>query len=252
MPVEKFRDYCDRVLSHIPRATERERQEIREELLDHLLEHRDMLVDHGTDILEAEKQAIEAMGNAGEIGRLWNDQLSPVWLWVGRICKTACILLVVCSLQMAVYTFGGVIDNLYIRNAVPVDEGSHRIQGYEPFWTQELDIREPFGEHIIRLYRAELLSDKAKQGLYYLKVYMVSYPQNPFHYALNSDIMSNYILCGEERSWGGSSGGGGTGYSEWEGVFQVTKGQRTADITMDYAGESFAVELTLDWGGVAE
>ena len=68
-----FRDFCDGVLGAIPRATGRERDEIRAELLDHLSDHRDLLMEYGMEELEAERRAIEAMGDPEEIGRAWNE-----------------------------------------------------------------------------------------------------------------------------------------------------------------------------------
>ncbi len=68
-PMVTFKEFCDGVLGSIPRATGREKDDIRDELLDHLMEHRDMLVEHGVESGEAERRAIEAMGDPTEMAR---------------------------------------------------------------------------------------------------------------------------------------------------------------------------------------
>ena len=87
--MEQIKTFCDDVLSGIPRATPRERADIRDELLDHLLEHKDVLMSYGLEEAEAEKRAVEAMGDAEGIGKAWNEKLSPFWLWLGRVCMCA-------------------------------------------------------------------------------------------------------------------------------------------------------------------
>ena len=79
--MERINNFCDSVLGCIPRATRREKDDIRDELLDHLLEHKDVLIGYGLEEAEAEKRAVEAMGDAEGIGKAWNEKLSPVWLW---------------------------------------------------------------------------------------------------------------------------------------------------------------------------
>ena len=93
-PMKKFDLFCDSVLSCIPRATKRERADIREELLDHLESHKEVLLGYGVEEEQAEREAVEAMGDAGKIGAAWNAMLSPFWLWLGRICAACCVLLV--------------------------------------------------------------------------------------------------------------------------------------------------------------
>ena len=242
--------FCDAVLAYIPRATPQEQEEIRRELRSHLEDHRDMLLEHGADEPEANVKAIEAMGPAEEIGRAWNKQLSPIWLWIGRICKVAFILLMLCAILPAVDRFGGVWDNFQARTEVPGSSASAVAPGYQMFWEQELDIRQEFGEHIIRLYRVELGTiPQDENGEYYLQLYTVSYPKNPFHNALKVDILALGLLC-NGTEWGGSGGGGSDlGFVRWRAGMFIEKDTPVVEVKLEHMGNRFYAEIPLDWGG---
>ena len=62
-------EFCQAVLAHIPRVTAAEREAIRQELLEHLADHREALEAGGMDAAAAGERAVAAMGDAGEIGR---------------------------------------------------------------------------------------------------------------------------------------------------------------------------------------
>ena len=245
--MDEFTRFYDSVLSYIPRATPKEQDEIRQELQDHLEDHRDLLLDYGVSELEARKRAVESMGDAEEIGRAWNSHLSPFWLWVGKLSKALCILLIVCMILPFCIRITDIWDNLSVRGSASPDT-AHSLDS-TVFWSQELDIRQDFGEHVIRLYRVELA--KAR-GQHYVQIHMVSYPKNPLHYAMDCDILMTSIRCNAEQPRSGSGGGGsGVGYATWSANFAVDKGLELAEITLEHRGHSFYAALPLDWEGAS-
>ena len=248
MAMDVHNEFCDAVLAYIPRATPQEQEEIHRELCSHLEDHRDMLLEHGADETEAKVKAVEAMGPAEEIGRAWNKQLSPVWLWIGRICKVAFVFVMLCAIMPAADQISGVWENLQVRTEVP--ESSRGPSGYQVFWEQELDIRQEFGEHIIRLHRVELGTiPQDENGEYYLQLYTVSYPKNPFHNALKVDILGLGLLC-NGIEWGGSGGGGSDlGFVRWRAGMLIEKDTPVVEVKLEHMGNRFYAEIPLDWGG---
>ena len=95
-----------------------DRRVVSQELMDHLEDHREILLAHGAQEEEAERRSIESMGEPGEIGKAWNKQLSPLWLWMGRICKVAFCLLLLFNIPMVVFQLSGVWDNVQARTSV--------------------------------------------------------------------------------------------------------------------------------------
>ena len=249
--MKQFQHFSETVLEHIPRATLSEQEEITRELLDHLEDHKELLMEYGMSEQEAVQRAVDCMGNPVEIGSAWNKQLSPFWLWVKRISQTLCITLALLMLWPLGYYLFGVYENLSVRGSeLPFSDTSDRIPGV--FWEQETDIRQEFGQHIIRIYQvtlSEMSQDKAIDGPYFVTVYMVSYPQNPLHYALNLNLLSK-VRCGGEESPSGGGGGSGPGYTKWRSSFPVAQGTDTVHLTLDQHNNHFSVEIPLDWGGV--
>ena len=78
----KSSDFLDAVLSYIKFPLDR--QDIRLELEDHILDKIDYYIDQGLAFKEAEEKAIEDMGNPKDIGMQLNKEHNPIlgWLWV--------------------------------------------------------------------------------------------------------------------------------------------------------------------------
>lgn len=87
--------FLDEVLGHIPRATWREKREIRAELAGHLADHALDLEERGCAAEEAREQAVAAMGDPGEIGEALNAQLSTFWLNVQVVVQGAIAILLI-------------------------------------------------------------------------------------------------------------------------------------------------------------
>jgi len=247
--MKTFKEFCDGVLREIPRATGNEKDNIRDELLDHLMEHRDMLIDHGFEPLEAEQRAIEAMGNPTEIGRSWNETLSPLWLWLGRVCMAAFLLLLLTSATDVLYKGERLLDALEVRYAENAGTRMDEMAGYDLVWSEDPGIQQQFGEHIIRIHRTELWQDRRVKDDYTLKVYYVTYHQSPWGESLNSGVFHALEYENAQYRGGGSSE---TAYATWkEDNLAVTPGQETVGIRLEHMGNLFTAQLNLDWGGAA-
>ena len=201
-------------------------------------------MEYGVSEADARERAVDAMGDAGEIGRQWNEQFSPFWLWLGRLCKAGCILLVLCMIWPLFIQIGNIYENLSARSYAKADPN---LSGEKVLWQQELDIREEFGDHVIRIFGAAVTEHHKEPEMGRLRVYITSYSRNPLHPPLDHNILDN-ISCNGERSWG-SSGDRINGYAYKTVYFDIEMGMETAEITLDHCNRQFSVEIPLEWGG---
>lgn len=146
-------EFYREVFSHIPRATKAERGMIRRELQEHLEDSAGAYEAAGYPAGEAALRAVEAMGDPAEIGRAFNELLSPFWLWLGRGCLALaaafCVMLLSNSenLQMA----GA---NLTARAAPALLMGE--VEKYLPegyTLSENIDLRLDMGDEVIRVCR---------------------------------------------------------------------------------------------------
>jgi len=249
-PMKTFREFCDGVVKEIPRATGREKEDIRWELTDHLLEHRDMLVEHGYDELEAERRAIEAMGDPVEIGRAWNEKLSPFWLWAGRICLVLFVLILWDNLSAINSRVGQVFEALEVRYAEDAGTRIDPMQGCDLLWEDDPEIEQQFGEHIIRIHRVELWEDTyQKENFYILRLYFVTYHEDLLGHSLSMHAFDGMKFEGGEYAGGGA---GQTKFATWiKPKVEVEKGQKTVSMSLDYNGNHFEADIEIDWRGEA-
>ena len=170
-------EFCQAVLAHIPRATAAEREAIRQELLEHLADHQEALETDGMDAAAAQERAVAAMGDAGEIGRQWNARLSPLWLWVGRVCKAAAILLVLGMALPLAMTAYSLSQNLSARWS---DEPMDGWKEPEALWSEKVDLCAPFGDQVIRFFRVSLVETaQHRAGDYCVELDVLAYAQIP-------------------------------------------------------------------------
>ena len=245
-PMKKFDLFCDSVLSGIPRATKRERADIREELLDHLESHKEVLLGYGVEEEQAEREAVEAMGDAGKIGAAWNAVLSPFWLWLGRICVVCCVLLVLQTALRSEYRLRMIWNIWQVQHGqetVELDE----IKGYDLVWEKDPGVCEEFGQHMVKVPKVALWNSGER---YELQIYVITYPQdvmgyplpmNPFLWRLESNLRD--------------SGGSGVefnqqGYSEVRRNYDVEPGTEAVILDFELYGNTFHAEIPLEWEGV--
>ncbi len=81
-----------------------DRAEVYQELMDHLRDHRDALMEQGVSEEDAAAQAVEAMGSAKEISLELEKIHRPFWGYFLRICKiTLVLLLCICIIPVRDY-----------------------------------------------------------------------------------------------------------------------------------------------------
>lgn len=240
---ECYDRFCGAVLSACPRATRREREEICRELLDHLedrtleMESRDFTAE------EAARRSVAAMGDPGEIGREWNRQLSPFWLWLGRVCRLAAVVLVVLALVPAIAKIYSVGQNLSTRWG---SLHGHRA-GFEKAVVEwDPDVRIDMGDYGLRLYQAGIF--ETEEG-WECTVSVAVYAQNPLHPVSTLPLEGVTGALGEGWNHGGSHTSGGAAWVRFD--FPMREKLESVTLSADNRHGSFSVELPLQWEDAA-
>jgi len=89
---EEVSGYGAKVVGLMRRATRREREELARELNGHVADHALALEEAGQSPEGARQAAQAAMGEPGEIARALDAQLSPFWLWAGRLGRALALV----------------------------------------------------------------------------------------------------------------------------------------------------------------
>ena len=262
---DTYKTFCDQVIAAIPRATRKEEQEIRQELLDHLEDHVLEMMERDWSEEEATVRAVACMGDPAEIGKAWNDQLSPFWLWVGRLAKTATILLLLIVLIPAIARGRGVLLNLEARwsdldghrygmdEPVEAPDPPEQIQIADDYGTGDtvkswaLDERVEIGKFHIRFFQAGL--DLQEDG-YDLRVRMAVYPDNPLH---DTSLLVLDGVAGKLGEGWRDGGGSGHGGAIWYYDYYYALGdERPESVNMSTTNDhgSFSVDFSIDWSDV--
>lgn len=251
--MEQIFDYfCDSVLSAAPRATRREREDIRRELADHLSDHAEMLGSYGVEEEEARHRAVEAMGDPADIGKAFNDTLSPFWLWLGYACKLAVLFLLVFNIGEVFCLAGRAADGMKLRHSgeealINSDDPG----GYTLFWSADPGVEEPFGDHVIRIPKVELWQSVYQEDDYLLRVYMTSYHQKLLGCALDVSVILSMPEYGPDIVRSSGAGTGDNYVAMIRRDLYVEPGTECITVTLDYNGNRFETGIDLDWGGAA-
>ena len=89
---EKFQAYGEAVCAFLSHATRREKAAVRQELMDHLTDHTQALLDAGCPPEAAETRALAAMGEAKEVGQALDQTFPRRWLVLSRVNLVLAIL----------------------------------------------------------------------------------------------------------------------------------------------------------------
>lgn len=246
-----FDAFCDQVLEHAPRTTQAEQEHLRGQLRAHLEDKEAFFRAKGYDDA-AQDAAIAAMGSAAAIGAAINDQLSPSWLWVGRLAWMLRFFLAAALLAAAISIWNSNLwGNLEARrsdlSSVSASETDHQI------WTAPLDERMELRHNIVRFHRIRLEQNDA--GGYELILYMACYAKNPF---ANTPAVGSLqrITCSAsdapftfDESTGFLSRDLRDGAAFWSMRTPVDRAEGTVTITVEHYGETFTMEAEL--GGAA-
>lgn len=227
-------EYGDRVAWAMHRATRQERREIARELADHVEDRAGALAAEGCTLREAENRAVEVMGDPEEVARALDKQLSPLWLYVGRLARlwalgAALALLVVLAAE-ARGLGGWVWARWYpqgFHQALPAD-GMER-------WTLDWRATLPGGD-VLWVYRLDV-DREGRAGVAYYTVY------DPVPFGKVGEDVDFYLkFQGEQpvrRSWGSP-------YYR-QGTLNLTLGprQETMKLWYDRYGEDLELEFPL-------
>lgn len=252
---DTYQTFCDAVLAACPRATRAEREEIRRELLDHLEDRVADMMERDWDAEAAGERAVACMGDPEEIGKAWNEQLSTVWLWVGRGAKAAYILLLLVALLPVIAKVGGVCRNLWAQWS---DLTNHRYGFEEAISQWEMDERVTMGDYELRFYHGGLfptdeatldhyLPDRDMNAQYYeLRVFAAVYSKNPLY------SQPDNIWTGLDENW---HSGGCSILSDavrYQRMYcMVAQDAERAVLTVENDHGAAEVEFALDWGDAA-
>lgn len=234
-----------RVTALMRRATQKEKAAIAEELEAHVADHIQALVEGGMDLQEAQNRAEAAMGDPYETAQALDAQLSPFWLWAGRVLKGCAIALGALLTVFCLGSLGGVRTNLEARWGSGLYD--YHTRYYEPkegYTAWDTDLRLDLGAgDVLRISRVYLspAGDLADvQGCVYDK--------NPFGrvaWGWTGQFWAKDDL-GERRAWGLS------GDRTYDSVFYMTlpslpvePGQEHIDLEYHSYGEVIPFQVPL-------
>ena len=169
-------EYTRAVCACLRHATPKEKQAVAQELQDHLADHADALVEAGWDPEEAQAHALDAMGEAKEVGQALNRAFPLRWLILSRVL----LVLAVLAAIVLLLPIPGRLVSAWNSLAARADP-SHL---YPP--TQDSSVSAyPLDVHFslpnrdqIALYAVTLT--EAWNGTYTAQIYGLGYHQNPF------------------------------------------------------------------------
>lgn len=254
--------FCDRVLSCLSRATDKEKETVRKELEAHIEDHRDALIESGMDPMAAMNKAEEAMGNPEEVGQALNAQFSTFWLWVKRVIQGIIGFLLLLAWVMSLEgntiltgpwdVLSGAWENWQARQGKGVEFDT----GYEPglaihSWKGWETMQ--VGEEIICLVQVDLTPSYIRQGDYNGYFYFCTYNQDLFT-SPNAEILGQLTVTPEsgvvidpEYNWGWYSFTNGKGVSTRVYSGLVMEGDTYVDVTYDHYGTYVTMRCYLDW-----
>ena len=105
---------CPSRLRLPPPRHPQEKDAVAQELQDHLADHADALVEAGWDPEEAQAHALDAMGEAKEVGGRWTGNF-PRWLVLSRLSLAALVLAITVALPFLFPAVAGAAGSLQAR-----------------------------------------------------------------------------------------------------------------------------------------
>lgn len=202
-------NFVEDVLYHIPRATKKEKESIRTELENHLLDHQEALTEKGVASEEARRKAEEAMGDPAEVGQALNAQLSPFWLVMERsawLFLVTGLLVLVLALSPVVHLVqsagvrtvpGALFDFWLVRQ---YEDESPESQGYP--LREDVDLRMTLGSQELRVCRLYMDPTPGEARMAVLMVLynrdLMGYVSNDFNYVGFPEWRDRRYIYGNE------------------------------------------------------
>lgn len=236
-----YQAYCNRVCAVLKKATQKEKDALSKELLDHMESHTDTLVDLGWDPQEARIYAIQAMGDPEMVGRQYDEKLSTFWLWCGYVMRALCIAIAALML-VRITNSRWMVKEVITARFDPADSGYGSTVKADLVWSEEMDLRvsTPSGKHVIRVYLTELY--QWSDGSYSVQIFVVGYPKNPL--GVKSELLNYMDMDGYA---GGRFSSAVVEYHSYD--VRVEKGQRSVELEIcrEETNTDIRVEIPLNW-----
>lgn len=242
------KDFCQLVLEKVHHATQEEKASIRQELLNHLEDHADVLKESGYSQEDADERALSAMGQPEEIGIELNKQYPLGWLVLSRAALMLSILLgivIVITLPLVGHVFESLqarIDPFHSNFCSSVEKGDGST-------AYSLDIKVPIGNDILSIYKVALQESRQSETGYAVSIAMCNYDRNPFGIASQS-LLNNLTAktaAGIDDCLGGGGGGNSGAYYWVIRSLPVAQTETELYLCYDRFGEHMRVAVPLNW-----
>lgn len=245
--MDLYDSFCRAVCAHIPRATAREREDIVRELTHHMEDHARQLTEGGTEAAAARAQAVRAMGDPVEIGTKWNRQLSPFWLWTGRVLRAAVTCLTILIAIPFLIEYGPNLNSILVRVGFTESLSESMWLTLRPIGQQPLELRCPYGDSVIYFYDLVVVQGRHDPEDRAVQVSTVSYHQNPCRQSVD---LSTITYGG--GVWISHTISPTPGVSYAELTVPLPRGERPESVTITGSsfGNSFQAVIPLDWEAI--
>ena len=187
-----YHDYTNAVCACLRHATPKEQQAVARELQDHLDDHAAALVEAGWDPEQAQAHALEAMGEAQEVGQALDREFPLRWWMLSRVA--GCVLLI--ALLLAVSWLREPVMDLYFYHQAKQDPLSFDWHREELPALTPLDLQAALpGGTTLSVYAMGVTENDT--GSYDAYVCAVSYSEDPFHFPSDAAQYLTFSAGGE-------------------------------------------------------
>lgn len=248
--------FLDEVLGHIPRATGREKRDIRAELAGHLEDHALDLEERGCSAAEAREQAVAAMGDPGEIGEALNAQLSKFWLAIQVLAQVVAALLLLLIFWQAYWGWGEQSILIHDNKLARPGGGWGDVMN-DPRLTWERNRMEKMmvGDSVVRLEEIDIKPDLSTDEAYWCSVVFCTYREQTWKIARNEIFQHIRVIPegGEAaeatRPDGPYPSNGGRGGGSYNVLIPIDA--TYVDVVYDYLGEHVEMRCPIEWEEIA-
>ncbi len=184
--------YLQAVCACLRHATPKEKQAVAQELQDHLDDHAAALVEAGWDPEQAQAHALEAMGEAQEVGQALDREFPLRWWMLSRVA--GCVLLI--ALLLAVSWLREPVMDLYFYHQAKQDPLSFDWHREELPTLTPLDLQAALpGGTTLSVYAMGVTENDT--GSYDAYVCAVSYSEDPFQFPSDAAQYLTFSASGE-------------------------------------------------------
>lgn len=227
------REYCRQLVQELRHLTPNEVAAVRQEMMDHMEDHVEILLEAGYDEAEAESRAVEAMGDPVETGREIDKQYPAIWLWISRLAVA--VIVVVC--------ISGVINLFGLYTAA--ESLAIRINPYrevEVPMEARIDYKMEIGSDIVHFIG---LQDDIPGENGQVRLYMNIYDKSIFR-PVDQNLEHKLTYLTNSGEFSAVSGGGSSNerVSHYRRTLEITEQDTFLTVVYDHYGRR--VECTID------